>query len=697
MGSTDAFPVRLDPAEAGPSEPGGLLDALGVAAVMLDSEGRITLWSPQAEQLFGWSAQEALGRFAAKLMVAPEHVDLVLSLFAKVMASGENWAGAFPIRHKDGSTRIVEFRNMRLLDQAGASYALGIAADQSVLRGVEQDLALSVRLVAQSPIGLAVYDTDLRYVMVNPALAKMNGLPVDQHVGRSIHEVLSFLDTDTLAATMREVLETGTPLLNQYTVGRPPHDLRTEHAWSVSYYRLEDHTGRVLGLSTSVIDVTEQHRAATEAASARKRLALIADATVSIGTTLEVDRTAQELLDVVVPQLADLGAVDILDAVLEGRRPGVSPNAGSTRFRAVAVRGSAYATEALDARDLTGQIAAYDADRLITQCVTTGRPVLVPHVGEQDLRRIAPDAQSAALLARSGLHSYMAVPLIARGEVLGALDLGRARNPLPFDDEDVVLAGELAARAAVCIDNARWYQNERRTALALQRHLLTHQPPQPKGLDIAYRYEPAHAAGQLGGDWFDAIPLADDRTALVVGDVMGSGINAAATMGQLRTATRTLAELDLGPAELLRHLDRIAADLDPALATCIYAQYDPHRMRCTISVAGHVPPVVVRPGRQAELLHLPSGAPLGVGGVHFEESTLQLSPGDQLVLYTDGLIETRDQPINARLNTLVGLLAEPRANLEDLCDHLLAALRNPDEHDDVALLISRVGKFSAPV
>ncbi|MFC0602353.1 SpoIIE family protein phosphatase [Streptomyces palmae] len=688
MGSTEAFPAGSAPTEANSAEPGDLLDLLGVAAVMLDARGRIALWSPQAQELFGWTAQEALGEYAAKLLVAPEHRELVLGIFAEVMGGGEHWAGVFPVLHKDGTTRRVEFRNMRLLDASGAGYALGIAADQSVLREVEQDLALSVRLVAQSPIGLAVYDERLRYVMVNPALARMNGLPAEEHIGRSVHEVLDFLDTEELSATMRKVLATGVPMLNQFTVGRPPDDPGVEHAWSASHYRLEDSSGRVLGLSTSLIDVTEQHQAALAAARARRRLTVIADASVSIGTTLDVDRTAQELADVVVPELADLAAVDVLDAILEGGHRSAAPAAGSARFRALAVS-SAYPTEAVEAADPTGQIAAYADDRVVTQCVVTGRPVLVERVTAEDLRLIAASPRAAELLTRSGLHSYMAVPLIARGEVLGALTLGRARHPVPFDEEDLLLAGELAARAAVCIDNARWYQSERRTALALQRHLLTHRPPRPRGLDIAYRYEPAHAAGRVGGDWFDVISLPGDRTALVVGDVMGSGINAAATMGQLRTATRTLAELDLGPAEVLRHLDRTATDLDPALATCIYALYDARRARCVVSVAGHLPPVLVRPGRRPELLQLPTGAPLGVGGVHFEETAVPLSAGEELVLYTDGLVETRDQPIHLRLERLAELLAGPHEDLEALCDQLLAALRNPDEHDDVALLISR--------
>ncbi|UZJ32889.1 SpoIIE family protein phosphatase [Streptomyces endophytica] len=689
MGATDAFPEGAAPVGATPGQPGGLLDVLGVAAVMLDADGRITLWSPQAEQLFGWTAKEALGRPAAKLLVPPEHLDLVLQLFSKVMAGGESWAGVFPVRHKDGSTRLVEFRNMRLLDERGETYALGIATDQSVLRRVERDLALSVRLVAQSPIGLAVLDTHLRFVMVNPALERINDLPADRHIGRHVREALSFLDTDVIVDRMREVLETGRPLLDQFTVGRTAADPDTDQAWSVSYYRLEDPGGRVLGLATSVVDVTEQHSAATEAARARRRLALIADASASVGTTLDVDQTAHELADVIVPELADLAAVDVLDAVLDGRRPAALAAGGPARFRALAVS-AAYATDAVRAADPTGQIASYDADRLITRCVTDARPVLVAQVADDDLPHIAADAEGAALLRRAGLHSYLAVPLIARGEVLGALSLYRVRNQVPFDEDDAVLAVELASRAAVCIDNARSYQSERRTALTLQRHLMNHRPPQPTAMEIAYRYQPAQAASEVGGDWFDAIPVAGGKTALVVGDVMGSGINAAATMGQLRTTTRALADLDLDPADVLSHLDHIAAGLDPAFATCLYAVYDPEDGCCRIAVAGHLPPVVLRAGRPPELLDLPTGAPLGVGGVPFEQTTVPLHEGDLLVLYTDGLIETRHQAIDIRLDTLLTVLAEPEGDLERLCDRLLSALRDEHGHDDVALLIARV-------
>ncbi|MGZ9935146.1 SpoIIE family protein phosphatase [Streptomyces sp. NC-S4] len=681
------------PARVVPFEPGGLLDVLSVAAIVLDADGRITLWSPQAQDLFGWSAEEALGSYAAKLLVAEEYVDLVLELFAKVMAGGGAWAGVFPVRRKDGSTRLVEFRNMRLQDERGGVYALGIACDEAVLRGVERDLALSVPLVAQSPLGLAVLDTDLRYVLVNPTLERINGLPAERHLGRTPGEALPFLDTDSIEAAMRQVLETGAPLLDQYGIGRTPADPDREHAWSGSYYRLEDPRGRVIGVALMVVDVTDSYRAAQEAAGARRRLDLIARASVTVGTTLDLERTARELADLVVADLADIASVDVLDSVLEGSvatAPG--PRTGQALFMALAVA-AAYETASVRAADPVGERTTYPAERLVTRCVSTGRPVLVPHVTGPDLAHIARDAAAADLLVHEGAHSYMAVPLTARGQVIGALGLLRTRNPLPFDDDDVTLAGELATRAAIAIDNARWYQHATDTALTLQRHLLPQPPPRSAGLQIAYRYQPAAAASGIGGDWFDAIPQPQDRTALVVGDVMGHGVNAAATMGQLRTATRTLADLGLDPARVLRHLDHITAELEGTIATCVYATWDPHRSRCRVALAGHPPPVVIRSGQAPRLLALPAGVPLGTGGLggtDFENTVLDLLPGDRLVLYTDGLVETRDDALDDRLDLLLRLLADPDLPPEPTCDRLLAALRHHDAADDVALVIAHV-------
>ncbi|GHI01964.1 PAS sensor protein [Streptomyces cellostaticus] len=683
----DSF--RADGDEYSPERPRptGLLDMLSVAAVALDTNGRIVFWTPQAEELFGYTAEDVLGQYAARLLIRPEHLQAVVSLFTEVLETGRGWAGAFPVRHKDGSSRLTEFRTMRLLDDLGDVYALGIAADHTLLQRVETDLALCERLINQSPIGLALLDPDLRYLLVNPALERIDGIPAEDHIGRHLRETLPFPDVETVESALRQVLATGTPLLDQYHVGRPPADPDHEHAWSLSFYRLEDPGGRVLGAATSVVDVTERHRAAAEADRARRRLALVADASARVGTTLEVEQTAHELADICTPVLADVVAVDVLDSALALRRVS-RPENGPELFRALALK-AAHPTVALRAADPPGDLAAYDGDRLVTLCVHTGRPVLVRHVGAQDLPRIARNAEAGALLARAGVHSYLAVPLIAHGEVLGALDLKRTRNPVPFDEDDVVLAGELASRAAVAIDNARWFQSVRNTALTLQRSLLPDHSPHHTGLELASRYQPAQATSEVGGDWYDVIPLADDKTALVVGDVMGNGIDAAATMGRLRTATCAYADLDLAPGAVLQHLDKITCDLEHYIVTCLYAVYDPRTRQCTLANAGHMPPALARPGQPPCFLDLPTAAPLGVGGIPFEADTVELRTGDLLVFYTDGLVETRQHPIDDRLNVLLGFLDDPGRPLEETCDLLLYGLRHPDDHDDVALLVAR--------
>ncbi|MFJ4621849.1 SpoIIE family protein phosphatase [Streptomyces sp. NPDC088812] len=663
--------------------PGGLLDLLKVAAVVLDATGRIALWSPEIEQLLGHSADEALGQRADALLVASADRRRARELFARVR-SGTRWAGVFPLRHRDGTERPVEFRTMRLLDREGQPHLLGLATDASTVRGLERDLALSHSLVDQTPVGIAVFDTDLRWVAVNPALERMNGVPESAVVGRRLGEVLPGLDVDAIEGRMRHVLETGGSLLDQQTIGRTVADAE-DRAYSESYHRFEDTGGRVLGLAMVVLDVTERQQASVEIAQARQRLSVIAEAGVRIGTTLDLRQTAQELADVAVPHVADLAAVDVLESVVAHGT--ITPVTGRSpvEFRALAVA-SGYPTDALHAADPVGELATYGPSRIITRCVRKARPVLVERVDGRTMRRIARDARAARTLEEAGVHSYLAVPLMARGKVLGTLSLYRTVNDRPFDEQDRVLARELAARAAISIDNARLYGRERTTALTLQRSLLPSAPARREGLDITARYRPA--LSEVGGDWYDVLPLGPRRTGFVVGDVMGKGVQAAAIMGQLSTATRALARLDLPPAELLRHLDDIAGSLGDAIATCVYAVCDLERGTCALSSAGHLPPVLARGDGTADLVEVPGGVPLGVGGVDFGTVEVELAPGTLLALYTDGLVENRAEPIDTGLTTLTRLLQSPDDSLERTGDALLGALR-PEPDDDVALLLVR--------
>jgi len=444
-------------------------------------------------------------------------------------------------------------------------------------------------------------------------------------------------------------------------------------------------------LYTRERDAADQRQRALDAArAAQERLALLNEASTRIGTTLDLGRTAEEMIEVVIPRFADFVTVDVLESVLEGDEPDPVPPSGSVMLRAVAVGETGDGGTMTHAADPVG--GASRSAQLYAQSLRTGRSILVPVVDEPALRRIVAHPDRIRPSLEAGVHSYLMVPLLARGTVLGGAEFIRTRNPEPFTAGDVALAEELAARAAVCIDNARLYRRERDTALTLQRSLLPQDVHRTPGLEIAYRYLPSSVISEVGGDWFDVVPLTGGRVALIVGDVMGHGIRAAATMGQLRTVARTLVTLDMDPARVMRRLDEATAALgEGQFATCVCVVFDPVDRICTMCSAGHLPPVVSERDGSAHLLDPPAGAPLGVGGVAFESMRFTLPDDGLLVLYTDGLVERRGQDLDEGLDLLRRTVAERQPTLERGCDAVLSALGASSGQDDVAVIMAHAG------
>ncbi|MYS91642.1 MULTISPECIES: ATP-binding SpoIIE family protein phosphatase [Streptomyces] len=420
----------------------------------------------------------------------------------------------------------------------------------------------------------------------------------------------------------------------------------------------------------------------------RWRLSLVNEAGLRIGTTLDIARTTQELADLALDHFADLVTVDLLDSVVHGDgTPAPGPLVLHRVAQASSAQGGPEPTLGL------GAVRACPDGSVMARALATGRPSRHP----------ATPTDPADAFGTHPARSTLVVPLSARGATLGVARFRRHRNPVPFDDEDLILAQEIAARAAVAIDNARRYTHARATALTLQRSLLPRRTAEQSAVDVACRYLPAGGQAGVGGDWYDVIPLSGARVALVVGDVVGHGIHAAATMGRLRTAVRTLADIDLPPEELLTHLDDVvirlsaeaSADPDTEMAgdigaTCLYAVYDPVDGRCSLARAGHVLPAVVSGDGTVDLLDLPSGPPLGLGGLPFEAAEVDLPEGSLLALYTDGLVEARDRDIEAGLTLLRHALAQPSASPEAACDTVLQALLPAGRpHDDAALLLAR--------
>lgn len=425
----------------------------------------------------------------------------------------------------------------------------------------------------------------------------------------------------------------------------------------------------------------------------RRRLALTDRASKRIGTTLDISRTAEELTEVCTEDFADFVTVDLLDSALD--ETGTGPPEVLTQRR-VAQR--SVLDDCPESPLRVGGTHTYPDDSEPVRALTTGRSVLHHIAGTEMPPWVAPSEFHGRVLRDLGLHSVLLVPLHARGETLGLVQFVRHRTSAPFDDDDLLLAQEIASRAAVSIDNARRYTHERSTALALQRTLLPRNTVEHAAVETASRYLPAGSRAGVGGDWYDVIPLSGARVALVVGDVVGHGLRAAATMGRLRTAVRAFADIDLMPDELLTHLDDVvirmqreeSPDEGETSATCLYAIYDPVSRRCSLASAGHVPPTVVTPSKISEALpEVPIGPPLGLGGLPFETAEFELPEDSLLVLHTDGLIAGRTRDVDQGLAALHDVLTSAPDSLEEICDRLLAALLPGRPADDVALLVAR--------
>uniref|UniRef100_UPI004040036E SpoIIE family protein phosphatase n=1 Tax=Streptomyces sp. SS7 TaxID=3108485 RepID=UPI004040036E len=426
------------------------------------------------------------------------------------------------------------------------------------------------------------------------------------------------------------------------------------------------------------------------ALAARRRLELLSEASARIGTTLDVRRTAEELAETAVPRLADYVTVDLPDAVLRGEES-ADPVGDLHRTVIHGLRDDLPFTP-------VGRRTDFGPTAPQRRALTGGQAVLEPDLASA-AGWLAQDPEHTGTLLTQ-VHSLIAVPLVARGVVLGVVSFYRAQEPAPFGDDDRSLAQELATRAALSIDNARRYTHERAMVLALQRRLLPHGLPDQETVEVAHRYLPAEA--DVGGDWYDVIPLSGARIGLLVGDVVGHGMLSAATMGRLRTAARSFAELDFPPDEVLVHLDNLVGRLDREDpegegegmgiigATCLYAVYDPTSQRCVMARAGHPPPALVHPDGGVTYPDLPAGPPLGLGGLPFDAVEIDLPEDSQLVLYTDGLIEDRHRDVDLVLDELRGALAHhPERTPEDTCQAILDTVAPAHPCDDIALLVAR--------
>ncbi|MFB7652425.1 MULTISPECIES: SpoIIE family protein phosphatase [unclassified Streptomyces] len=646
----------------------------GAATALIDDRGVVVGWSRAAEQLLGRPAATVLRRSVLRLLAEP-------GAFAGGELPREGEAG---LLHDSGQVIAVRYRTERH-QSLGLSLILAAALERA--SEIEWDTALSRALLNQSRIGFVLRDKNLAVVRSNQVRGAAAGptLPVGSMVSDVIHPD----DAAGVEAALRGVLETGVPLVAHEQRVRSTGAPYGDWSLAVSVLRTEDMRGRPTGIAILYTDATKHLQA-------YRRRELRHRASAGIGGTLDINRTAQEIVDMLVPDIADVAWVNLADAIYTGDEPPKTFGGGDLHLRRAAMR---IATGPWpDALLRHGEPIPHFPDLPLVRELQEGRTVVV---AREALERALVDHPWLRLVAPRHGHSLIVAPLYARGLVLGVVTAWRTDRPQPFDEEDAGLFSEIAAHSALGVDNARRYTREHRAAVALQERLLPQAFTSTRVMETAGAYLPAAGGAEIGGDWFDAIELPSLRTALVVGDVTGHGLHATATMGRLRTAVQTLADLELAPDELLTHLDDLVSRLadeaelsqrDFVGATCLVAVHDPVEQRCTIASAGHPPPLLALPSGDVAPVNVRPGPPLGVGGLPFEPTTVAVPPGSVLALYTDGLLQRYGTDIDSSTRDLSDRLAQhcrSAADLPPLARDLMSGAAQHPLSDDAALLLAR--------
>jgi serine phosphatase RsbU (regulator of sigma subunit)/anti-sigma regulatory factor (Ser/Thr protein kinase) len=540
-------------------------------------------------------------------------------------------------------------------------------------------------LAVQPTIGIALLDADLRVTTSSVDPACFQGLDFPPRA--RVADMVPREEAGAVTARLRRALSSGEPLLAyRQRMGR-----RGQAVVSLYALPMPPAPGRRPGMVLAMVNATKETR----------RLDMLFDAAAMIGASLDVVDSARQLAAALAPSLGDEATVYLVRKVFSGDEPATRVAHGDLGLRCAAMapedrpRPDDYIRPGMDLPRMPRTAAVRRFQR--------GEPYVLPD----------PASIAEAMDGDPGLMRHLVPPkatavmqsaLVARGVILGGVSVWRDEESPPFTDDDLRLLQEVASRAALSIDNARRYTRERNASVALQRSLLPPAGTDTAAVEAAGVYLPATAGGQgAGGDWYDVIPLSSLRVALVVGDVVGHGLRATATMGRLRTAVQALADLDLGPGDLLTHLDdlvlRLGASTEPSheellASTCLYAVYDPVARRCTMASAGHPPPGIVRPDGSFAFAGVNPGPPLGVGGLPFEDTELELDPGSLLVLYTDGLVEHgHDRDMAAGMDSFARRLATIHpdgCDLQATASRMVSGISPAALADDVTLLLARL-------
>jgi PAS domain S-box-containing protein len=529
------------------------------------------------------------------------------------------------------------------------------------------DSAVLATMYGESPVGIAVLDPRGRYLRINDLIARHNGPTPDEHVGRTLEDVLGE-SAPAVRAQFERVLASGEPVAGEDVVVVDVHGI--PRTWQLTWFPARDRESRrIVAVVCVASEVSESRRA-------QERTRVLARSGELLAAGLRTEQVLDAIVDLLVPAIGDWCAVHLV---------GFGDKIELVR----AVHSDAEIDPALR-HLLEVTPVRRDQDFGAASVIVEGRTQRMRGIEDAVLQRIAGgDADVLALLRRLEVRDALAVPLRARGRTFGAVTVARSGEMTDADDE---LVENVVRRVSLALDNARLYEQQREVAVTLQRSLLPRRLPDVPGLRLASRYLPGADGTEVGGDFYDAVALRDGRVGLTVGDVMGRGVRAAAVMGQLRASLRGYALENHPPQGVLARVDALVQALeDGELVTALYGVLELASGKLTIASAGHPPPVVVRTGGEVAAVELDPGPPLGVASRSFGAADVRLEPGDTLLLFTDGLVEDRSLPVYEGIEKLrAGLAADARARSacpDAVCAAALEVMgRGPSHDDDIALL-----------
>ncbi|MEV7339402.1 SpoIIE family protein phosphatase [Streptomyces sp. NPDC093544] len=629
-----------------------------------DIQGGELLWDEAALELYGTRPEDYTARVENWMAcVHPDDLAPTLDAVGRAIRDHGVFEAEYRVRRLDGTYGWTQARARATYDEQGEPLRMigvGWASDES--RSARDALSRALRHMSD---GFLAVDEEWRITFANLQAERTLGFSEEELFGRVLWELPGAQDVPGLESRCRKAAAEEKPVGFDVQLGEAD---RRYHLRLVP-----GPDGRTLYLT----DVTEkrQHeeeRRASELA-AGQRAARIAELTTSLAKAT----TSQDVVDAVAHRvLPPFAATAVLVQALEGDR---LYNVGAVGYP------DGFLPLVNDLPRTVGE-PSWDA-------IASGTPLFLSSVDEY----IAHSPELAHRPARAGKQAWAFLPLTASGHTFGVCVVSFDR-PRRLTDEERTLLTTISALVAQALERARLYDAEHTRSRELQRSLLPRDLPDLPACTAAARYLPAGQGMDVGGDWYDIIPLSGGQVALVVGDVMGHGLPEAATMGRLRTAVHTLADLELPPDEIMSHLNDIVSGMgEESYVTCLYALYDSTTQICSIARAGHPPPAVVHPDGTVYFSDAAADPPLGAAEPPFETVELTVPEGSLLVLYTDGLVESSKREMDEGMADLARLLSaahgtETGADLERLCDTLTAGLL-PAEHptaDDAALLVARL-------